>query len=625
MDKRWQLSFDGGTTYADCNPLNGGSLSIDSKRDLSKGQVFYRKSLSGPIKFGKPDYDNINEWRLQPPLRCGAILVRLQLRCGGIWQTEWTGEFSPSSGKWDIGRCTFEAKASPVDRYSCLLAVSKVKRNILQVAPVQNLTKLLPSVEFLPCKYYVEGEGLCEEIGNDPEDPLLINGWEYINDFVTDLDGNVTTYNLYWREKVTTECVGGLPVVPPGLNWQLYENNCDTTGFATYVRRPLVFYPFGDPGQGTFDENGNPVAPDNDCNWFYIGNVSLNPQSTGPSPTAPYFICLDQPSDFDTEFNRGRLMKDVTEFILDRTECSFTGVRSDFFEWNPTGSAPNYIAGYNYVTGNVNQVDELLIFQKTDVINPLATNPATIGELTFEELMQVYRVMFQVYWDIDDEGYLRLEHWKYWDFALGLDTTASEGSSEKLIYSGLTDDIPQAERATWMEAVSRDFVGLDIEYSGPCVSDDKEAEDYSPGKITTEVTFVVSDPDSISREGFVIMATALSDGVYNTIIDIGAITENFITNAPLSWANLQRDYWTWNRKLREGKMNGVEQVFDGFMPNIEQDQFSVVMCCPLLAFNAQSRVKTELSSGLGGVYAIVESSSFSVKTNRLSLTLRYSY
>jgi hypothetical protein len=46
---------------------------------------------------------------------------------------------------------------------------------------------------------------------------------------------------IYAREKVTTNCVAGLPVPPSGTGWVLLSNDCSTTNTATYVRQSAKF------------------------------------------------------------------------------------------------------------------------------------------------------------------------------------------------------------------------------------------------------------------------------------------------------------------------------------------------------------------------------------------------
>ena len=143
--------------------------------------------------------------------------------------------------------------------------------------------------------------------------------------------------------------------------------------------------------------------------------------------------------------------------------------------------------------------------------------------------------------------------------------------------------------------------------------------------MTTDINFVLADPDAISKQGFVLLATTFDGVVYDTIIDEGAITGTMITNAPLSWANLQRDFWTWNRYLPSGNMNGQDVTFDGFRPNIEQEGLSLPMCCGLSDFDAREYLSTRLGARLGIVRAEVVSADHDIQTGRTTFVLRYAY
>lgn len=616
MDKRWQLSFDEGSTYVDCRPLNGGGISIDQSRDLEKGQIFFRDAISGPLRFGNStefnDYDLIRPWEKQASLRCSPIMVRLQFKCAGQWKTRWTGRFAASSGKWNLELCQFEVKPDTVDRYTCLLDNAKVKVNLLQTGKVTSTVIVLPSLEFGACIITQQYPVGCEEF----QEPGWFLAHSQLNTAPCDLDPVEYQPGFFWRERVTTECVGGSPVPPPGVGWTLLTNDCATTGTATYVRVPLITWTFGDGVVGTFVD-GVPMPPDDDCFYVYAGSLSPSPFC----PEYPFFICLNNA---DSETIEGsRKVEDSIIYLLSQLDCPTGSVTSDLFYWDPQGDAPGFVSGFDYVTGRPTQVNNLLLTQKTDFATPLPTNPATIGEMTFEDLMKMLNVAFQAFWDIEDDGTLRIEHWKYWIGTPGLDISDLQDVNERLVYTHLSEEIPRVERLQFMEAQSRDFVGRDIVYSGACVNGD-EAKEYSPGKVTTDVAFVLTEPAAIARDGFVLTATSYNGVTYDTIIDNGALTGNFLSNAPLSVANLERDYWTWNRFLKSGNMNGIDTVFDGYMPNVEQEELTATMCCEGLTFDPRKTVGTDLAAILGG-RGTVESTSFALKGNRINLTLRYQY
>ena len=149
------------------------------------------------------------------------------------------------------------------------------------------------------------------------------------------------------------------------------------------------------------------------------------------------------------------------------------------------------MAGQNYVTGETNQVDHLVILQKSDAIDPTASNPATIGEITLKEMLQFMVETFRVYWIIDDDGNLRLEHISAWRSQSGLNlTTYSEDRLiEPLAYASTSDESPRVERLKWAEAQSRDFVGKDIVYSGPCVASDNE-KSWNAAPFTSDIAYI---------------------------------------------------------------------------------------------------------------------------------------
>lgn len=317
------------------------------------------------------------------------------------------------------------------------------------------------------------------------------------------------------------------------------------------------------------------------------------------------------------------------EYMLERAGCDVSAVVSDFFEWNPIGDAPGYVAGENYITGETNTVSNIQILQKSDAIDPLATNPATIGEMTIAEMFQWLRAL-QVFWDIDDSGRLRLEHWHFWNYSQGLDLTTGEAyelNRGMNRYEHLSQEIPGRERCTMAEANGPDFVGLDIIYDSPCVQVDERnsVEETKLGFITTDISFISTTPDAISTSGFVMLACD-SEAIPNVIIDTGAITGVPTTNAPLSWANIHAAFWTWNRYLKQGNMNGEDVTFDGIVPNIQQPDLKAPFCCGMESWDPRDTVKTELGQDyLNNRNAFVEKAELEDYDDRLSITPRYAY
>lgn len=364
------------------------------------------------------------------------------------------------------------------------------------------------------------------------------------------------------------------------------------------------------------------------CTWLLLSDC----EDYGGGIVGPSYYWCDAASILT--FDDGSLLYDALNYMLESSACKlYNELRSDFFEWNPVGDAPGYAAGINYVTGNVNQVDLLTIAQKSDVLKPDASQSATRGEMTLKEMHTILATMFQVYWDVDDAGNFRYEHISFFTYPIGLDTTAAPYASQRQLrsmnkYDYKGEELPKYERFKWMEAKNRDFIGSEIRYESPCVNQtgQNDVKNYAVEQVTTDIQYIKENPEEISVEGWSIFANYYSPVGIEVITDLGALTGSSMVNAPLSWANLHRDYHRHNRYQPQGFMNGTLQTFFSFRPNVKQIPIAVKVCdCDILTFNPAYRVKTELGEVHLNAYGIIKKAEFLPKTNMLRLTIEYPY
>jgi hypothetical protein len=616
IKKRWQVSEDNVTWTREVHPLNAKKLTISESRDLDAGQVFFRKKIGQEIEFwdktpGK-DYTYFRSFERRRNGRCQTLYVRLQIKCNRQWSTYWTGQFSTGSGNWDLDKCIFAVKPETVDAYTCMLENMDEKVNVLNADVVTaNVAALPPGMEIT---WGYSGGGLPASEGWEEVDTQTL-----VRPTIGAFPGGNETRDIYWRETITTVCVDGASITPSGDGWVQVGFSC-VDGVTKWARPPLIPWPFpNDPlyvGPVVTGDLEPPASPACE-NWLLI--TSFNPPGTG---AAGIYICLDL-ANSQYQINRARKLEHVFKFLLEQQGCELSGLRSDFFEIDPLGDAPGYVAGTNYVTGLENNLAHLLLFQKSDMIDPDSSNPATIGRMSIKELMTALQVMFQCLWDIEN-GWLRIEHWTYWEGVAGSDLSEYSNVIEPLAYQHSSSNVPRIERLTFMESRTVDFVGRDIVYNSQCarLTDPKE---YSPGKITTDIAFILSDPSAINKDGFVMASSFFNGTDYDVDLSAGAITGTAITNGALSTANLMRDYWTWNRLLRNGNMNGQDVVFDGIVNNIRQEGVSVGMCCKLLRMDSSKTIGTTLGSRIGSIRASVEDVEHQLDTDRSIFNLSYPY
>jgi hypothetical protein len=193
---------------------------------------------------------------------------------------------------------------------------------------------------------------------------------------------------------------------------------------------------------------------------------------------------------------------------------------------------------------------------------------------------------------------------------------------EPLVFESVGDEIPRIERAAWMEAQGRDFVGKDIVYDSACAVG--PAKVWSAGRFTTDISFIIADPDAIGKDGFCLLATRLVSGTYQTIVATGAIPGNFVSNAPLSWANLEDTLWRHDRYLPSGTMNGAITDFNGFLPTVKQDGVAFDACCSTLGIDPREAVAGRLSDRLAAL-GLVESMTHDLYADRITMVIRYAY
>lgn len=615
---RFSISLDGGITWQDSEPLNGSKLSITFSRDLDAGQVFFRRKLSGKPILGGAAYEAINAIRRDASKRCFVMLMRAERACGQR-QEAWRGRFTTTGCAWDFDACTVTVDPQTVDRYTCILDAMERKVNLLRAATTTVVVPfVLADLEVHACTA-CSGDEFCQPSG-DPLDPTW--AWKKIAEIpfqvgTPPLAESCMSY-AWGRMRRTTECVGGNPAPPQGSGWVMISDDCDSNSTSTWVRELTDDEVFLLNAQFTSGICADGVAQPPDCE-AYQQVFPCGAMTTDGTPNGEIdhlWLCYGSAGILHS---RCRSLQDAIKLVLEESGCGIA-LASDFFEWDAVGDAPGYLPGINYVTGSVNELAHLMIEQKSDAIDPYASNPATRGEATLGEMLAWLRAMFRCWWDIDDDGRMRIEHWSYWKDLPSIDILTEEGLIEPLRVSQASDQIPRAESLRMMEADGADFAGVAIAYPPACAT---AAEmEHSAGRITTDIAYIASAPEAVSKDGFVIYACVPSSAGFACIVSIGALSGNFAVNAPLSVANLQDAYWRHDRHLPTGRLNRIQTDFEDWLPMAKQDGVSFRFCCSSLDFNPSRPVNGRLARRLGMLGAIDEAT-LNLYTDRLSLVLKY--
>ena len=264
---------------------------------------------------------------------------------------------------------------------------------------------------------------------------------------------------------------------------------------------------------------------------------------------------------YDRSFTRCRWLIDVIEHLVQSIEPTATVV--SWFLNNAT----------NPVLGGVNQYQNLMIAQKSDIKRPLSSNPATVGILTFKEMMDILK-MYNLFWTFDGTTF-RIEHYDFWEGEAGLDLRTEPLAVKSNKYDYAKDKMPKYEKFAFMEGGDFGYIEHTISYDSPCV-DAKATESYS-NKVTTDLSYILAcsaDPElvgNISDDGWVILATY---------------------NYPNSWGNLLRLFFVHGRVLLEGYIQGIAQDFISVRKTKKQDIKAIV--CYEDNYDPKDYITTEL-------------------------------
>lgn len=303
-------------------------------------------------------------------------------------------------------------------------------------------------------------------------------------------------------------------------------------------------------------------------------------------------------------YTHNRWLIDVITFLADKIKPG-VNVTSTFFT-----------AANNPATGVVNHLLYLTIAQKSDIIRPTSTSPAKTAMMSWNELMDILIGMFQLKWNYNSAtNTINVEHISTFTFTDGLDLTTQliNKAANKFIY--LKERMPKYEKITFMEADNDNFIGQPIWYDSKCVNQDPESNTKDmPVNVTTDLEYIVNNPEAIDDEGFVILCNyrvwGMAGWEYHVETGIGILSTEAKLNMHLSVSNLQDKYFRHGRVLKEGYMNGTLTDFYTAQKNKKQECFAIV--CPGDSYDPDDEITTELGETyFDGAKAKVQTSQLS--------------
>ncbi|GEM67556.1 hypothetical protein SMI01S_11620 [Sphingobacterium mizutaii NBRC 14946 = DSM 11724] len=547
-------------------PSNDGTLEKTYEKKSNRSD--FSQKLKGTIVLLGEDF----KWIYNQELliyRFDPLVIKIHKYCDGGWNENWfEGIISLNSGEWDIDHCRVELSIDNYDKYECFDLGGQTELILLN--------SIYPKVNIKPVDGNIESEYFQKFIGpNDDQDfyyfPGEVNpglkGWtiverSYKSYSFNEGHGYSGDFSIKWSREVISGDDSLLD-----LGWI-------SIGSGRYARSPILYDYQRDP----YDR--------------------YDPNSWGESNKI-----------LTSVIDNGMALKQIFEQFL-QIICPDLQLKSDFFQWNP-----QTISTINYVTGKLNKLTNLVLFQKSDIKRPFNTGNAgsptgTSSLIKFSDLLQDICNIFQLEWEITDDKKFKIEHVSFRSRDQGLDTTISENSiinKANRKYNYDNEGIPKREIFRFKDSsFGGDFEGSPILYNNPIAGKDKEEETYDIKNITTDVMLCLTnsswDSKIVSDDGFVLISCTPLFGIYREQSIKGG---NNINN-PLAWAQLHRDFWRHNRFMLNFKMNEANTLALSVKPTKVQENVKYRMCCGS-DFDTEGLIKTQLGNN-----GILESASFNL-------------
>lgn len=289
-----------------------------------------------------------------------------------------------------------------------------------------------------------------------------------------------------------------------------------------------------------------------------------------------------------------------------------------------TAEYSQFLYGENPISGIT---QHLLITPKSNIISSNYDQPAQKAMLTLASVLQMLRDCFRCYWYIED-GKFKIEHIKFFMHGgsydgtpgLGLDLTElgvsrngkkwAFGTSK---YSFEKPDMAARYQFEWMDDVTQLFEGYPIDIVSKFVNPEN-IENITIGNFTSDVDYILLNPEDISKDGFVLLAAEQDGDDYrlpyvNFNFD-GA--DHWLQNAYVAFIFLQQ-YYFWDMPALNFKIKGIQYTAQGIKKLKTQ-----TLNFPCLYDPKMFRlIKTNLGDGM------IQKLSLNLSSRNANATLRY--
>ena len=228
-----------------------------------------------------------------------------------------------------------------------------------------------------------------------------------------------------------------------------------------------------------------------------------------------------------------RIIEKLIRMVGANVKFSNSGYNSEFMFNGPASASSIFdfmrtttpltletFSGMGYAS--VNDMD-MYLTPKSNILVSDYENPANKADISLGQILSMLRDLYQLYWHIDTEGNLKIEHISWYDGGgeypdffgpgnlVGSDlTTLTEPKTHKKWGYNLKKykfdkvDMPERLEFGFMDDSSPGFEGSAIDILSGFVKEGR-IEDISLNGITTDIDYLLANPNEASKDGFCLL------------------------------------------------------------------------------------------------------------------------
>ncbi len=606
-------------------PLGGNEWSLNY--ELEENQIFKRAKLNGKVIFVndrknfRNDFEFLNDLRLVNP--CQKVYFSIELEVAGVYTVIYYSYFSLCSGEWDESRCVYGVEVNTADKYTDYIDNQDVKYNLTKVSKE---TLSLIWYRFIEWEiiYAITGSNLNDSVlinqasrGYNEEDNLAYCGYSpagqtpFWTDWVSAF-GRYTIYvdisivkiftNIGWIEDNRNNGIAKLYKQITGLSILETYNVGSSIGETLMDNERIFHVCWGFPHDMTYfgtaigiESNIKDLLP---IQLSTIINCPDNSQILAYLTLYTFLYKIIQNiggTDYTRNLYKGYLPDGFTLNEYSMRDAMRMDIILKYFKKQIAGDedliSEFFTNATNPVTGIASKTKNLYLIQKSDWKRWGSSNRAIKADTSFREFMDDIRNLFNVYWDIDSNGNLVVEHLSHFEGIEGLDFSASSQINGNAKYK--YDESKFYSSETWglNDTYEDEFLGRSIIYTGDCTKKDNTLN-HEVRLISTDVIGICKNSDQVSDVGFVMVTV----DVDKKVVDGNSVLKNTtFANADLAMTNLHANYWKHGRVLATGTMNDTATTFTSVSKKRKQE--ITVKLCDIINFNPAAMIKTQLGWG----------------------------